>query len=299
MEITTEKVAAIGSYIDVFSLCPNSLACILEVLVAAVTTRRCRVVAGAHSPGLGSNIWYRSRGFMHYGGSVSPPREPPKKKYIVPRRRPKEEMGDSSSSVPADVKESSLVWPMLTRSNYMEWAMLMQINYEVLEIWETIDPGTNVKRPQDQQAMGALMRSVPKDMWGTLGAKKTVKEAWETMKSMRVGADRVKEISAQNLLREFENIGFKEGDTVEDFGMRITNLVATLKSLGETILDPQVVKKFLRVLQSHFSQVAVSIEMLCDMKELTVEDLVGWLCAVEEQVEEKLERSLTKLGNYC
>jgi hypothetical protein len=116
---------------------------------------------------------------------------------------------------------------------------------------------------------------------------------------MRVGADRVKEISAQNLLREFENIGFKEGDTVEDFGMRITNLVATLKSLGETILDPQVVKKFLRVLQSHFSQVAVSIEMLCDMKELTVEDLVGWLCAVEEQVEEKLERSLTKLGNYC
>jgi hypothetical protein len=143
------------------------------------------------------------------------------------------------------------------------------------------------------------MRSIPKDMWGTLGAKKTVKEAWETVKSMRVGADRVKEISAQNLLREFENIGFKEGETVEDFGMRITNLVATLKSLGETIPDPQVVKKFMRVLPSHFSQVVVSIEMFCDMKELTVEDLVGWLRAAEEQVEEKVERSLTKLGNYC
>jgi hypothetical protein len=77
----------------------------------------------------------------------------------------------------------------------MEWAMLMQINYEALEIWEVIDPRTNVKRSQDHQAMGALMRSIPKEMWGTLSVKKTVKEAWETVKSMRVGADRVKEIS--------------------------------------------------------------------------------------------------------
>jgi hypothetical protein len=42
-------------------------------------------------------------------------------------------MGDnrSSSTVACDVQESSLMWPMLTRSNYLEWAMLMQCNYEV------------------------------------------------------------------------------------------------------------------------------------------------------------------------
>jgi len=43
--------------------------------------------------------------------------------------------------------------------------------------------------------MGALMRSVPKEMWGTLGANKTVKEAWDTVKTMKVGADCVKEIN--------------------------------------------------------------------------------------------------------
>jgi hypothetical protein len=32
------------------------------------------------------------------------------------------------------VKKSLLVWPMLTRSNYVEWAMLMQINLKALEI---------------------------------------------------------------------------------------------------------------------------------------------------------------------
>ena len=84
---------------------------------------------------------------------------------------------------------------MLTRSNYAEWAMLMQINYEAMEIWEVIDPRTNVRRSQDMQAMGALMRSVPKEMWGTLGAKNTVKEAWEAVKIMRIGANRVKEVN--------------------------------------------------------------------------------------------------------
>jgi len=32
--------------------------------------------------------------------------------------------------------------------------------------------------------------------------------------------------------------------------MRITNLVANLKSLGETVDDPRVVKKFLRVIRT-------------------------------------------------
>jgi hypothetical protein len=133
---------------------------------------------------------------------------------------------------------------MLTRSNYAEWAMLMKINYESMEIWDVIDPGTNVRRSQDRQAMGALMRSVPKEMWGTLGAKQTVKEAWETVMVMRIGADRVKEVNAQKLLKEFENIEFKEGESVEDFGMRIINLVTNIKSLGETVDDARVVKKF-------------------------------------------------------
>lgn len=99
------------------------------------------------------------------------------------------------SAPSSGIKESSLVWPMLTRSNYAEWSLLMKINYEAMEIWDVIDPGTNVRRSQDRQAMGALMRSVPKEMWGTLGAKTMVKEAWETVMVMRVGADRVKEVN--------------------------------------------------------------------------------------------------------
>jgi len=136
---------------------------------------------------------------MFYGGSVSPPREPPKKKFIVPWRSSSRKMGGDGSSWSGSahgVRERSLMWPMLTRSNYTEWAMLMQCNYESMEIWDAEPGGAGVKRAQDRQAMGDLLRSIPKEMWVTLGSKKTVNEAWEAVKSMRVGADRVKEAHA-------------------------------------------------------------------------------------------------------
>jgi len=227
---------------------------------------------------------------MFYSGYISPPRSPALKK-------PKKEMGDGPISVASGVKESSLMWPMLSRSNYSEWAMLKQCNYEAMEIWDVIDPGgAGVKRAQDRQAMSALLRSVPKEMWQTLGGKKTVKEAWEAVRTMRVGADRVKDVNAQKLLQEFENLQFKEGEKIDDFGMRITNLVADLKVLGETIDDVKVVKKFLRVAPARFTSVIVSIEMFCDLKKLTVEELIGRLRAAEERLEEKVEQITDKAG---
>ena len=78
---------------------------------------------------------------MFYSGSISPPRSPVLKKIKLNPRKPRkpmeEKMGDtrlSSSATSSDIKESSLVWPMLTRTNYAEWAMLMQINYEAMEV---------------------------------------------------------------------------------------------------------------------------------------------------------------------
>jgi hypothetical protein len=175
---------------------------------------------------------------------------------------------------------------MLTRSNYAEWAMLMRCNYEALEIWEVIEPGgAGVKRAHDRKAMGALLRSVPKEMWRLLSEKSTVKEAWEAVKSMRVGVDRVKDANAQRLLMDFENIIFNDGETVDDFTMRINGMVLDLRSMGDTVEDAKVVKKMLRVLPKRYAQIAISIETLLDLKSLTLEELVGRLRMAEDRME--------------
>ena len=97
-------------------------------------------------------------------------------------------------------------------------------------------------------------------------------------------------------MKEFENIQFKEGESVDDFGMRITNLVGNLKTLGETISDERIVKKFLRVVPPRFTQIVVSIEMFVDLKKLTVEELVGRLRAAEERLDDNSEQITDKMG---
>ena len=236
---------------------------------------------------------------MFYSGSISPPREPPRKKFVIPAAAAMSEAGTSAGVASSGGSGSTLLWPMLTRTNYTEWAMLMQCNYEAMEIWEAIEPGTNVKRPQDRQAMSALLRSVPKEMWTTLGAKKSVKEAWEVVKTMRLGADRVKDVNAQKLIQEFENISFKDGESVDDFGMRINNLVANLRNLGETVEETKIVKKFLRVAPARFTQVVVSIEMFCDLKTMKLEELVGSCVRQRIAWMKKWIRSSTRPAGCC
>jgi hypothetical protein len=97
--------------------------------------------------------------------------------------------------------------------------------HEAMEIWEIIEPGgASMKRAHDRQALGALLRSVPREMWVTLGSKKTVKEVWEVVKNM-CGVGHVKEAHAQRLLQEFENISSKDGELVDDFTLHTNVLV--------------------------------------------------------------------------
>jgi hypothetical protein len=45
---------------------------------------------------------------------------------------------------------------------------------------------------------------------------------------MRVGDDRAKSASMQRLLKEFKNVAFHDGESVDDFAMHINGLVASL-----------------------------------------------------------------------
>lgn len=89
----------------------------------------------------------------------------------------------------------NLMWPMLTRTNYQGWSSHIQWNLEVMYLWDAIED-EKVERRRDRLALGAMLRGVPQEMHSMLLNKKTAKEAWEAIKTMRLGADRVKEVNA-------------------------------------------------------------------------------------------------------
>ena len=191
----------------------------------------------------------------------------------------------------------NLIWTMLLRTNYQEWASHIQCNLEAMFLWDAVTD-EKVERRRDRLALGAMLHGVPADMHAMLLNKKTVKEAWEAIKSMRLGADCVKVVSAQKLLAEFESITFKSEEAIEDFAIRITKIATDLKGLGEnSVDDKRVVRKFLRVVPTRYNQIAVAIEMICDLDMLSIEELIGRLRATEDRFEPVVEKVSDKAGS--
>ena len=170
-------------------------------------------------------------------------------------------------------------WPMLTRTNYGEWAVQMKWKFCGRKWWKAIEEDD---RSEDAQVgiMEALMASTPAEYHEALGAKETAKEAWEMLESFRVGSDRAKRAKIQQLRRELNDIRFKSGESVEEFALRLQSLASQLASYGKSVDDEDLVTKLLCVVPAKYSQLAMSIETMLDISTLSLEDVPGRLPVV-------------------
>ncbi|XP_051230150.1 uncharacterized protein [Lolium perenne] len=207
-----------------------------------------------------------------------------------PRAQLTEGSGSSSGGevrvVERVVRHSSVVAPplVLTRTNYSDWVLVMQVQLQSNGWWTAIEPGV-CDYYTDREALGVILRGVPPEMLRTLAVKSTAKEAWDTLKTMRLGCERVREARAQTRRTEFENIRFKDGEKVEQFAMRLTGIMHDLEVLEDGVTELKAVQKFLRVVPKRFKQLAYSIQQLLDLKTMTVEELAGRFLAVEEELD--------------
>jgi hypothetical protein len=115
-------------------------------------------------------------------------------------------------------------YPLLTKTNYNQWALLMRIKLEARGLWGAVDPG-GAGFHTDRLALDAIYSVVPLEMIITLTTKDSASEAWESIKTMRIGDDRIRKASAQRVCRKYEMLGFRGGDGVEDFTMRLAGIV--------------------------------------------------------------------------
>jgi hypothetical protein len=168
----------------------------------------------------------------------------------------------------------------------------MEVNFQTLRVWDAVHDGIfddpdEDEYHDDRQVMAGLLRSVPSELWSTLARKRTVKEAWEAVKVLRIGDERARDASAQQLRHEFATLTFKEGKTVTEFGLRITTLATNLRALGDNITDVEVVKKLLQVVPDKLSQAAVSLEMFLNLNNVSLEEVIGRLRVFEERAKPK------------
>jgi hypothetical protein len=142
--------------------------------------------------------------------------------------------GGSGQQVVRKIGVRPANWPLLTKTNYTEWALIMKIKLQARNLWEAIEPG-DVTLQENRMVLDAITSAVPQEMLASLAVKAIAAEAWEAVRSLRIGSEAVRNARAQRLRTEFESIRFKEGETVDDFTMRLVSLVAELGTLGEVI----------------------------------------------------------------
>jgi hypothetical protein len=184
------------------------------------------------------------------------------------------------------VREStgSATYPTLTRLNYAEWAMVMRVQLQAQHLWDVIQYGAE-DDGDDRAALAALLRAVPPELVRTLAVKDCTKTAWEAIKTMRLGCERVREAKAQTRRREWEHLRFKAGETIEEFAIRLTAIVNDLELLGDPVDEYKAVFKYLRAVPRKYRMLAMAIEQTVNLRELTIEELTGHFATAEEGYE--------------
>lgn len=184
---------------------------------------------------------------------------------------------------------SSIKCPMLTSSNYTVWSIRMKVNLKVNKVWETIEPGEK-NEEKNNMAIALLFQSIPEALILQVGDLDTSKAVWEAIKARHVGAERVKEARLQTLMAEFDRLKMKEIDTIDCFVGKLTEISSKSASLGETIEEPKLVKKFLKSLpRKRYIHIIAALEQVLDLNTTSFEDIVGRLKAYEERIGEEDE----------
>ncbi|XP_042756041.1 uncharacterized protein LOC122196853 [Lactuca sativa] len=202
----------------------------------------------------------------------------------MPKYQSREEMSGSNGDKDGQI---TLHYPMLSMNNYGAWAIKICVFMQAHGVWEVVEPrtaNTVVEAKKDKMELAAIYQGIPEEFVMSLSEKKTTEEAWEALKTMFVGADRMKTARVQTLKAEFEAIIMKETESVDDFAAKVTNFVSTMRTLGEIVDEVHVVKKLLMAVSSKFLQIASTLEQFGDLDTMSVEEVIGRLKAHEERM---------------
>lgn len=186
---------------------------------------------------------------------------------------------------------ASLPWPMLTKSNYVTWEVVMKVYLEAHGLWDAIDGANAPADPAtDRLALAAIHRRVTKSTLLKIARNKTAKEAWQALRTMHLGTEPVMRARARALARELESVRMKGPEPVDDFVARVTALVFDIRAHGGEVEESHIVRRILRGVRvsPEFFDIAVVIEVLCDLESMTVDDLVGRLKAYEIRMRDRL-----------
>ena len=154
--------------------------------------------------------------------------------------------------------------PIFDGENYQIWSVQMRTLLKGQELWDMIakryeipsqdskgkkswdeDKQKQYKENQrkDCNALSLIQRGVTPSTFPHIMVAETAKETWEILEQAYKGSEKVISFKLRNLWKEFETLLMKEGESIEIFFNRVSNIVNQIRTYGDTIEDVKIVQK--------------------------------------------------------
>ena len=133
----------------------------------------------------------------------------------------------------------------------------------------------------NSRALNALFSAVTNVEFKKISSTETAKEAWTILQTTYEGTKAVKDSKFQRLTISFKEIKMEKHESFDEFYAKLKDIVNLAFNLGETIPEPEIVRKMLRSLPKRFHSKITVIEESKDIDKIPLTELVGNLQTYE------------------
>ena len=127
----------------------------------------------------------------------------------------------------------------------------------------------------NSRALNALFNAIINEEFKKISSIEATKEAWTILQPTYEGTKAVNDLKLQRLTTSFEEIKMEEDESFDKFYAKFKDIMNSTFNLGETILEPKIVRKVLRFLPERFHAKITVIEESKDIDKNHLTELVG------------------------
>jgi hypothetical protein len=201
----------------------------------------------------------------------------------------------TSSQFPANL-------PVFKGENYDRWCAQMKVIFRFQDVLETVNDGVpdlaanaddatrtlhRELKKKDAKGLFIIHQCVDPNIFEKIIEEESVKGAWDTLKKIYGGDEKLKGIKLQALRRQYEMLVMNDQETIAEYLSRMLSITNLMKSNGEVLIEKSKIEKVLRTLTEKFDHIVVAIEESKDLATMKIEELQASLEAHELRVKQR------------
>ncbi|KAJ8775228.1 hypothetical protein K2173_020232 [Erythroxylum novogranatense] len=195
---------------------------------------------------------------------------------------------------------ATLLPPNFNGENYQVWIVKMKAHLKGIGLWQWVkeerklpslgnNPILNQKRAHEEEAakgprvLSIIFSAVSESVFTRIMTCETAKSAWDMLKELYQGNERMKKMQVLNLKRDFAALSMEEHESIQEYSYRLMTLVNKILLLGEDLSESKIVEKIFISLPEKFEAKLSSLEDSRDINDLTLYELLNALQAQEQR----------------